>query len=320
MITRSMSRQQHTITKPSKLPKQRSITKTRSRKRRRQRVSDLPNNILMCILLRLPLKDLYSCRRVCKSWLTLLSDPYFAELQQSVAPTGVLALTKPLSYIRFIDFCQSHRNVLKFRTPFKFKAYDYETKWQVSNACNGLFCWYEARVCKPFYVCNPIVNEYVPIPPVKSDNQFRIIQLGFGFGISPVTNQYKVIRCLWSHDFHRSPRVEIRSLCSTTEEDSWRIVGSVPSAFLNSGGTQKGPFLHGAVHYLLSDLYATFYRSIICFDFVDESFRFLPSPSQFGRNEPISKMNLTVFRNCLSIGHCVLSTDTEPRLEVWMMT
>ncbi|KAA8544174.1 hypothetical protein F0562_022190 [Nyssa sinensis] len=283
-------------------------------------VSDLPISILMCILSRLSVKDLYSCRRVCKSWLALVSDPYFAKLHHSVAPTGILVPNLLLRHMRFIEFFESssssehNRNILKFKTSSNFYSDPSSLKnLKHTNSCNGLLCFYEFGEC--FYICNPIINEYVRIPQAISGS---FVLIDFGFGFSSVNNQYKVIRYLCPGNLldYSLLQVEIYTL----GEDSRRSlgIGIVPPSFSNIY-RQKGPFLTGALHYLLATTDG-FFESICCFDFVNESFRFVPSPSHFGDDHkyPITQMRFSVLSNCLCIG-LYLYSEPEPRFDVWMM-
>ncbi|KAF1864164.1 hypothetical protein Lal_00048729 [Lupinus albus] len=55
--------------------------------------ANLPCEITTIILLSLPIKSVLICRCVCKSWNTLISDPYFAKLHFKTAPFGVMIRT-----------------------------------------------------------------------------------------------------------------------------------------------------------------------------------------------------------------------------------
>ncbi|BBN68563.1 F-box and associated interaction domains-containing protein, partial [Prunus dulcis] len=66
-------------------------------------------------------------------------------------------------------------------------------KYEVVNSCNGLLCLSKPFINDAVVVCNPITGEYIHLPEVlKLEYVKRSIDCGFGF--SPKTNQYKVIR------------------------------------------------------------------------------------------------------------------------------
>ncbi|KAI5337886.1 hypothetical protein L3X38_017157 [Prunus dulcis] len=66
-------------------------------------------------------------------------------------------------------------------------------KYEVVNSCNGLLCLSKPFINDPAVVCNPITGEFIHLPEVfKLDYVKGSIDCGFGF--SPKTNQYNVIR------------------------------------------------------------------------------------------------------------------------------
>ncbi|BFG24941.1 hypothetical protein CerSpe_112150 [Prunus speciosa] len=66
-------------------------------------------------------------------------------------------------------------------------------KYEVVNSCDGLLCLSNPLINDPVVVCNPITGEFVHLPQVfKLEYVKGSTDCGFGF--SPKTNQYKVIR------------------------------------------------------------------------------------------------------------------------------
>ncbi|KEH18960.1 F-box protein interaction domain protein [Medicago truncatula] len=66
----------------------------------------LPSELIIQILLRLPVKSLLCFKCICKSWLSLISDPHFANSHVDVSAAKIVSIsrTRPLAEIRFIDF------------------------------------------------------------------------------------------------------------------------------------------------------------------------------------------------------------------------
>lgn len=51
---------------------------------------DLPEEMVAEILSRIPIKDIFHCRRVCKRWHNILSKPYYANMHPSKSPSCLM--------------------------------------------------------------------------------------------------------------------------------------------------------------------------------------------------------------------------------------
>ncbi|CAL0315884.1 unnamed protein product [Lupinus luteus] len=91
----------------------------------------LPCEITSFILLSLPIKSVLICRCVCKTWNSLISDPYFAKLHFKRAPFGVMIRTNdPKRVSRTL-------HLLDYQEPEKF------------GSCDQQFCFCEDNSLKP---------------------------------------------------------------------------------------------------------------------------------------------------------------------------
>ncbi|MBA0813222.1 hypothetical protein Gohar_027093, partial [Gossypium harknessii] len=92
--------------------------------------------------------------------------------------------------------------------------------WDISDisACNGLFCLLGPKKDDPFYVCNPILGEFITIqPPYKERRRSRF----WGLGYSTVINQYKLLHSYYPIVESNYPMAEIYTIGSRT----WRSIG-----------------------------------------------------------------------------------------------
>ncbi|KAI8010814.1 F-box/kelch-repeat protein [Camellia lanceoleosa] len=282
---------------------------------------ELPSQIILEILSRLPIKTLFLCQLVSKHWLSLISDPHFVNLHLSRSPVSLLL--KPFyrnrrSYqLHLVDLQTLHKihpreAQLKLNPKINFPLLGR----QIVNSCNGLLC-----LCyddSEIFVCNPILGDYIVLPWTTYDGieYHRTVN---ALGFSPKTNQYKVIRfflqrVLESFDPFtelETYRDEAKAKIYTIGEGLWRNIGSVPYYLTNHSFNS---FVNGALHWL------NFARDspdfICCFDFGSEQFRVVPEPPEFGLHKEFhDHIRVGVLQDCLSI--CDFSSPL--RIDIWLM-
>ncbi|KAF7831474.1 F-box protein interaction domain protein [Senna tora] len=96
--------------------------------------ADLPSHITTNILIRLPIKSVFICKCVCKSWHTIISDPHFAKLYLKNAPTDVMIRTNdPKRVSRTLHLLEFQHENFRDRTEY--------------DDCNG-FCICD-DICEP---------------------------------------------------------------------------------------------------------------------------------------------------------------------------
>lgn len=273
-------------------------------------VPELPTHIIFDILSRLPIKTLFNCRRVCKDWLSLISDPLFAKLHLSRSQVSLLM--KPIAHypnpgiLNLVDFqispSTSPQNaVMKLVPEINLPKIAFNNSYNsLLNSCNGLLCLCEPDTLDPIYVCNPILGEFITLPECSEMKMCCSRTSAFGF--SPKTNQYKVLR--FFHPWVINPqngKKEIRDYPEgeiyTLGEGSWRSIGTIPSNFENFS---FNTFLNGAIHWLDFDFGCP--GLIYCFDFGSEQFRGVPEPSGLSSVENFwTHMKVGVLQGCLSL-------------------
>ncbi|KAG5551630.1 hypothetical protein RHGRI_009897 [Rhododendron griersonianum] len=278
---------------------------------------ELPTPLVIDILSRLPIKTLFDFRRVCKDWLSLISDPYFANLHLSKSHVGLFFETvgvnpeKTELKLNLVDIHISPsppRNAsMELVTKINLPKGSIPTN--IIGSCNGLLCLGTRYSDGPICVCNPLLCDLVTLPNCPSGRSISSFSCAFGY--SPMTDQYKVVRCFGLGDVDP---VTGRETCEaeiyTLGEGSWRSIGKIPARIYSNS---INSFLNGSLHWVNLYLYC-----IYCFDFGSEQLRPVPKPSEFGTVQGkcgYLLMRVEVVRGCLSV-----CNSSEPdHAEVWVM-
>ncbi|OIT01592.1 hypothetical protein A4A49_56785, partial [Nicotiana attenuata] len=172
-------------------------------------LTDLPFDIIINILNRLPFKSLFQTCLICKSWRSLLSTPKIT--------TRINVICDKLYPLLSNSDVSCPSNVIwKFKIPIELHSLDY----MLLKPVNGILC-----ICGPLlshvsyvYLWNPLTKEFKSLP--KPSIHLGYVADNFGFGyIVPNTNYYKVVRVL-RHERKHDARIEIYSL----NHNSWKRV------------------------------------------------------------------------------------------------
>ncbi|KAF5454887.1 hypothetical protein F2P56_024520 [Juglans regia] len=263
--------------------------------------SELPWHIMLEILLRLHIEAVIRCRYVCKAWRELLLDPSFAKLHCASKPMGVV--------LQSSLFPHGNSGGLYLLEPqeqepssiiAKFNQFPY-LESTIVNSCHGLICSCDILMADPIYISNPITGEYLILPKGETKPDFG--QFVSGFGFSPKTKQYKVVKY--------SESLEIYTLGSGTP---WRRTEHVPPARHRS---LFGTFVNGALHWLVKlPNGSVLIRS---FDLDDEKFRTIPLPLSRCSDASFKSSNLGILGDCLSLSSIVMDDASGWDIEIWVM-
>ncbi|XP_028764511.1 F-box/kelch-repeat protein At3g23880-like [Neltuma alba] len=301
---------------------------------------DLPPEIMVEILQRLPPKSLVRFRAVCKTWNSLITNPSFISdhLNRTAQPRNgnnflLLQIDRPSSgqpsthtndYQEFYSFYSYNQLANSFSsdrfsfTP-RFRLYGYST---VVGTCNGLVCFAQHSIIyfTTLIIWNPSLRKYVnlrrPIIPrsghIHEHRQYRVL---YGFGFDSMNMDYKVVRLVTLNNERDNPQVEVYSLASA----SWRSISvRVPLFFLPAHlrrTTQM--FVNGALHWVVSRKYGDQVQNfILSFDVVQETFGELMLPRQLNESPLILSI--------LEGGHllAVLHTYSKKNMKffsIWVM-
>ncbi|GMI79455.1 CONSTITUTIVE EXPRESSER OF PR GENES 1, CONSTITUTIVE EXPRESSER OF PR GENES 30 [Hibiscus trionum] len=235
----------------------------------------MPEEVILKILNRLPVKSLLRFRSVCKSWNTLISHPSFisAHLQASLSnnntPFLLLKYRKNGKYGYFLHYDIDGFEEFK---QLQFSPFRHAAVYSVVGSCNGLICvlLYDMN----FVLWNPSIQKYISFPK-PSITYVSSYKFGFGFGFDSRTNDYKVLVVGTEDDESCFELFSLNGNC-------WKRVDAVYPKYAFAGHRSL-PFVNGAVHWLgyrerNNDEYS---HAILGFDFSVEDFFEMNFPESF---------------------------------------
>ncbi|KAK9284438.1 hypothetical protein L1049_023611 [Liquidambar formosana] len=271
----------------------------------------LPCAIVIDILSRLPLKNIFHCRCVSKTWLNLLLSPDFARTHLMRSPSSLLLQwskhrRKGGQSLFSLDLKAT--NVLHRSARLKFDFLLTKRRYNLSDSCNGLVCLCDSVSHNPVCILNPLTGDYITLP--QSQRRFEVDIPFCGMGFCPKTNQYKLIRFVCRHT-PPSPlswEVEIFTLGTA----SWRSTGCTPKSVPTSGYYRIS---NGSLNWL--DFRLNSSECIWSFDFSNETVRSFPPPPQFGphHEDVLYWMRLGVLDDCL----CICDSPSGSYFDIWVM-
>ncbi|CAI9755933.1 unnamed protein product [Fraxinus pennsylvanica] len=285
---------------------------------------NLPSEILVEILSRLPARAINRCKCVCKTWLELFSNPEFVALHFARARPGLVVHQSEMfkNFMKLVEFEDeiNHHDLddaslvkLDLTRLSEFS----DANIVLDGSVNGLLCLRDTNYeHETVYMCNPITREYVRLPAPEGVVRYPSIAT-YGFGVSRVAGEYKVVRVFHdqvldpiSQNCIRIPHSEC--YVYTLGTGSWRIINGEMSNFAYSGRNRSvGLFFNGNVHWLIQDLDDT-HELISCFDLENEVFQPFPSPFQ-GRQELL--VSLGVLQDHL----CLCDNTSYFEINIWVM-
>ncbi|XP_062007697.1 F-box/kelch-repeat protein At3g06240-like [Rosa rugosa] len=285
----------------------------------------LPNEVLIDILVRLPVKSLLRFRCVSRIWNSLISSPAFinthlnqALLQQTNQEMLLFRYYYSIDYVmeddhgihmtvndrreeRFSlhidDESFPHNPYLKLDFPYRCGGY-YKHYFQIVASVNGIVCLADPNRC---ILWNPSVNRVMELP-FAFQYPDRSVMHHLGFGCDRVTNDYKLVRLVYfgrKDHYVVPPVVEIFTLST----NSWRQLAAPGPMYVtvqHSSSSQS--FASGAFHWVANapPEEGAFCNLILAFDMANEVFHELPLPSCLAAKSNLN-MTLAVLNGLLSL-------------------
>ncbi|KAE8021690.1 hypothetical protein FH972_007560 [Carpinus fangiana] len=250
---------------------------------------DLPEDVIMEILSRLPVKWLLRFKCVCKSWYALITNPDFinkhltwatshnprrgvfltCEHEITRTPWVSLRAYETLEVSRYVDISQ-------------FFPHDIDDL-AVYGPCNGILCLlggFEDRDddddrdrSNGLVLWNPATRESKALPVIhRPPDVPTTFSFNFGFGFDPKANDYKVVRIL---NF-RSLKCEVEVYSLST--DSWRVINPSLNPAYRVSSPRFPSYSNGVHHWWACERRNRDHRLLLSFDMSNEVFQETPLP------------------------------------------
>ncbi|KAG8378377.1 hypothetical protein BUALT_Bualt08G0131200 [Buddleja alternifolia] len=283
----------------------------------------LPSEIIINILSRLPIRTIITSKCICKSWLDLIETPEFAEFHLSKSVPGLIVYQSEIhsNLFKIYDFKEAVEEIEHHELRYnRITQFDRRSLISLPHAgigiegsANGLLFLREINTQpNALYICNPITRDYIQLPHPQRSVHYYPTVVTYGFGVSKLTDQYKVVRIF--HNCVRDPDLRITdSECQvyTLGTGSWRSVA--PGVSFEYNCRSIDTFHNGDLHWLVADLKGC--SLISSFDLETELFRtFSPPPPRLPESRRFLSV-LVVLEDCL----CLCDNTSDVEIVVWMM-
>ncbi|XP_054813288.1 putative F-box protein At5g62660 [Prosopis cineraria] len=286
----------------------------------------LPDDIIINILKRLPVKSLIRFQCVSKDWKNLIKTPFFIQdhLHHSnhQNPSLLLQPDRPRNSLRDIHVAVlgCEKRVLDIQEPPLIDS-SLDNGLVVVGSCNGLVLarivergtsfplWLKKNGLPPpsvsLLLWNPAIREVKKVP--RNINDYDGLYL-LVFGFSPIDNDYKIMRITVCELHFVVNSVEVYSLNS----GSWKKVG-----FGNLEGVGFGNLRNVTVNGVMFFVGRKddFNDQVVSFDLTNEVFTLIPMPDlgcAYIRR-------LTVYENKIGVIADSVGKDKSHFIRLWVM-
>ncbi|KAM7497502.1 hypothetical protein LguiA_021916 [Lonicera macranthoides] len=281
--------------------------------------NNLPAEVFSEILSRIPLKTLLQCTSVCKSWYSLITSPIFiaTHLNRPISSyQSRLLIVRQLRELSIKFHWTEHYSLhLDNDTLDEFAKLDFPFVskngcFNIVGICKGLVCLSDDHGTNiDLILWNPSLKKSVSVP----NPSFVCEWHGhFGFGIDPVTIDYKIVRLAYLNKY-RPPVVELFELST----GSWRNIDAGDFGYIILPGAQQA-FLNGVVHwtgYNPNKSGGSLHILIVSFDLRNESLGVVQVPPCVQEDRDHWFMRVTVFGERLAFLH----SDGDRSWGLWVM-
>ncbi|XP_057453064.1 F-box/kelch-repeat protein At3g23880-like [Lotus japonicus] len=286
----------------------------------------LPHELIFEILIRLPVRSLLCLTRVCKSWLSLISDPQFAKshFDLNVAPTHRLLLRfLNEDQVESFDLGSSlddRSAVLTLNAPPPSMSCDRHNPLYFLGSCRG-FMLLVYETTSDVIVWNPTTKFHQRIP--KLDHEFMFCNL-CGFGYDSASDDYFVVVITLFHQFRNGTKIYTFSMKTKSWCDT-KYVNNVHYMRYRHGfrRAEPGVCLNNSLHWLVTSI-DTKLSVVIAFDLGEKCLSDIPLTSELAveltpEEELTPKgYSLRVLGGCLSL--CYSSEGVwREQAEIWVM-
>ncbi|KAF9617844.1 hypothetical protein IFM89_039026 [Coptis chinensis] len=276
----------------------------------------LPDSVIEDILSRLPVRSLLRFGCVCKTWCSLLRDPWFItmHLKHSQAKRDCILL-KGVTNIYLLDYgtC-NHIEIEKLNYPSHLLKSGGSIDVINLFSCNGLICL--STDSNTLCLWNPSTGRQKTLPQSVTRPNLWMYYTSLGFCYDPIADDYVVLKVYSSHGCPSV--VEVYSL----RKNSWMRIQNIP---YHMCAKNKGTlFYGGSLHWVgnRSNCTISFAPDIvIAFDIATKTFRDFRLPAyerlceDWERGVVVGSPYFLVLDGCL----CILRSHDQLNAAVWVM-
>lgn len=278
--------------------------------------NDLPLDVVIEILSRLPVKSLLRFKCVCKYFFRLIGSANFIQkhLESTTLDDSLFLVHRDLytneDVISLFTAQKIDQGPEKVRIPSKRQCFVH-----ITGPCHGLFCLYD--YFEDLFLWNPATKEIKDLPKpghMLFPPESKLSSVNFGFGFDPTRNDYKVIRLEQPIEPEHEPHhVEIYELST----NSWRkMINAGFPADIWKAVNSTATYANGVYYWWGCNWSADDRRIVISFDMADEVFHITPLPNFW--NDCFFVMFFTTWNESLAV-ILPCERDNSFRFAIWRM-
>ncbi|KAA8531188.1 hypothetical protein F0562_005898 [Nyssa sinensis] len=230
-----------------------------------------PDEVVLQILARLPIKSLFRSKSVCKLWYKLSSDKYFIQLYNEVS------VKNPMVLVEVTELSESKSSLIcvdRLRGVSEFSLDFIKDRVKVRASCNGLLCCSSIPDKGVYYICNPMTREFKLLPKTRERPVTRFYPdveatlVGLACDLSK--QKFNVVLAGYHRFFGHRPDKTFICFVFDSESNKWRKLVSLQDDHFTHMNRNQVVFVNGSLHWLTEncscvlvlDLYLDIWRKI----------------------------------------------------------
>ncbi|XP_059652740.1 F-box/kelch-repeat protein At3g23880-like [Cornus florida] len=282
----------------------------------------LPEDVMIEILSRLPVKSVIRAGAVCKNWYSIIKNPSLVTKHLNNHHTnnnnsGRLFISR-----------RNKVNIYFSLFPDETLACTYEDVVVVldipncvvvvASPYNGILCLCtNCHRSNRFALWNPAIREFrsLPVLPRNHPPNVKTWTETFGFGLDPITNDYKVV-WIWNTTKEDAPYRfgPFQVAVYTLSTDSWRYLDHVALPYHGIDTPLSNTCINGVYHWLATQNCEDSY-SILSFDMGNELFHDIPVDIPTSKHY-YSPPRLLSYNNSLAL---ICYDYSNLTIDIWVM-
>ncbi|KAK6149673.1 hypothetical protein DH2020_017198 [Rehmannia glutinosa] len=261
-------------------------------------MSDIPPEIIIDILTRLPVKSLLRFRCVSKSWRSMIDGKDFIKLHlhhsfETNSNRTLVVKNNKLFYVDLDSFERLDTGNIRFNSHF------------LVGSCNGLVLL--VSTFDNIVLWNPSTRKLNKLPVTPLPMEF--VELYYGLGYDSKHDDYKVVRVSQASARVNGGCFFSETMVYSLKSNSWKKIKEFPYALLPS--KLWGVYLNDALHTVVEHNHCS--DAIMAFDIGKEEHYEVPKPEFRGRKRSIDAVD--VMGGCLT----AVVYGKKNSSEIWVM-
>ncbi|PRQ50270.1 putative F-box domain, galactose oxidase/kelch, beta-propeller, F-box associated interaction [Rosa chinensis] len=265
----------------------------------------LPEEMMMEILLRLPIKSILQSTSVCKPWNSLIKRNTFIKkhlklTSNRISRDGPLLLLRHCPREPNVEQYSLHLDNHTFQEYSKpqLPAKSFNECFRIVGSCNGLILLSDDYLTETntFILWNPSIRKSITLPkPHIPHSQYHTV---YGFGFDAERDDYKIVKMVYEGHSRASPEVELYSLNSR----SWRSITAASPKYEIARTMWSQVFVNGFIHFIGYCMEGEAFGNVVLgFDVCEEVFHEIKLPKDLASEVP--NMVISVIGKSLAVQH-----------------